>query len=241
MLFSIKRAMPALFLAALPVVGQAAELESLQDRFSYALGYQFGQQLKTQGLTVQGDVFGAAINDVMQGKTTAISFEEMRQAVEQMKAELIADKKAKADQANQKGDAFLSENGAKEGITTLPSGLQYKVVKAGEGAVPPAGSSVTVHYRGTLMDGKEFDSSYARNEPAVFSMDGVIPGFKEGLSLMNKGAKWMLYIPSKLGYGAMGVPGSIGPNELLIFEVELISFEAAKAEPAKLEQPKAEK
>jgi len=241
MLFSIKRAMPALFLAALPVVGQAAELESLQDRFSYALGYQFGQQLKTQGLTVQGDVFGAAINDVMQGKTTAISFEEMRQAVEQMKAELIADKKAKADQANQKGDAFLSENGAKEGITTLPSGLQYKVVKAGEGAVPPAGSSVTVHYRGTLMDGKEFDSSYARNEPAVFSMDGVIPGFKEGLSLMNKGAKWMLYIPSKLGYGTMGVPGSIGPNELLIFEVELISFEAAKAEPAKLEQPKAEK
>lgn len=241
MFFSIKRTMPALILAVLPVMGQAAELKSLEDRFSYALGYQFAQQLKSQGLAVQGDAFGTALDDVIKGNPTAISFEEMRQAVDQMKEKLVADKKAKAEQAVQKGEAFLAENSKKEGVKVQPSGLQYKIIKAGEGDTPPAGSSVTVHYRGTLMDGKEFDSSYVRNEPAVFSMDGVIPGFKEGLSLMNKGAKWMLYIPSKLGYGPMGVPGSIGPNELLMFEVELISHEMPKAEPAKEEMPKAEK
>jgi len=241
MLFLNKRVMPVLLLAVLPVLGQAAEMKSLEARFSYALGYQFATQLKTQGLDVDGAVFGAALDDLLKDKPLALSFDEMRSAVEQMKAKLVEEKEAQAKQAQQKGEAYLSANGSKEGVKTLASGLQYKVLTAGEGEVPPAGSTVTVNYRGSLINGKEFDSSYARNEPAEFALNGVIPGFKEGLSLMNPGAKWMLYIPSELGYGPMGVPGSIGPHETLIFEVELMAFAPPAAEPAKEAAPEAAK
>ncbi len=246
MFFTKKRVMPVLFLSMLPALGQAAELESLDDRFSYALGYQFGAQLKAQGVRVNGAAFGAALDDLQQDKALVLSFDEMRQAVDQMKEKLVKEKEESALLAQAKSEQYLSDNSSKEGVKTLPSGLQYKILTAGEGEVPAAGSTVTVNYRGTLIDGKEFDSSYARNEPAEFSLNGVIPGFKEGLSLMNKGAKWMLYIPSKLGYGPMGAPGSIGPNETLIFEVELISFAvpvaaAPTAEMPNEEMPKEEK
>ena len=125
--------------------------------------------------------------------------------------------------ADDKGQEFLKENAKKEGVKTLPDGLQYKVIKEGEGKSPKATDTVSVHYRGTLIDGTEFDSSYKRNEPAEFPVNGVIKGWTEALQLMKEGAKWTLYIPSNLAYGERGFPGSpIGPNATLIFEIELL-------------------
>lgn len=127
-----------------------------------------------------------------------------------------------AADAMQKGEQFLKENAAKEGVKTLPSGLQYKVIKEGEGKSPKATDTVSVHYKGTLIDGKEFDSSYKRGEPAEFPVNRVIKGWTEALQLMKEGSKWMLYIPSNLAYGERGAGADIGPNETLIFEVELL-------------------
>lgn len=128
-----------------------------------------------------------------------------------------------SEDAVAKGEKFLKENAAKEGVKTLPSGLQYKVMKDGEGKSPKATDTVSTHYRGTLLDGKEFDSSYKRNEPAEFPVNGVIKGWTEALQLMKEGSKWMLFVPANLAYGARGTPGGpIGPNETLIFEVELL-------------------
>jgi FKBP-type peptidyl-prolyl cis-trans isomerase len=129
-----------------------------------------------------------------------------------------------ADTPAQKGEAFLKENATKEGVKTLPSGLQYKELKAGTGKSPKATDTVVTHYRGRLLDGTEFDSSYKRNEPAEFPVNRVIPGWTEALQLMKEGAKWELYIPSKLAYGQRGAGADIGPNETLIFEVELLKI-----------------
>jgi FKBP-type peptidyl-prolyl cis-trans isomerase len=131
-----------------------------------------------------------------------------------------------ADSATEKGEAFLKANASKEGVKTTPSGLQYKIVKEGAGKSPKATDTVLVHYRGTLLDGTEFDSSYKRNEPISFPLNRVIPGWTEGLQLVKEGGKAILYIPSKLAYGPSGTPGGpIGPNETLIFEVELLKVQ----------------
>lgn len=127
-----------------------------------------------------------------------------------------------AESAAAKGEAFLKENATKEGVKTLPSGLQYKVIKEGTGKSPKATDTVSVHYRGTLINGTEFDSSYKRNAPAEFPVNRVIRGWTEALQLMKEGSKWMLYIPSNLAYGSRGAGGDIGPDETLIFEVELL-------------------
>ncbi|MCW8945197.1 MAG: FKBP-type peptidyl-prolyl cis-trans isomerase [Sedimenticola sp.] len=233
---SIKHLVPSMALALSAFSVSAAGLDTLEQRFSYALGQQFAQQLKQQGVKVEGAAFGAAVDDALKGMPSQMSPEEMSESFRQMKEVLAKEKAEAAIAAKQTGDKFLEQNGAKEGVVVLPSGLQYQVIQPGEGDTPPAGAEVTVHYRGTLITGKEFDSSYARNEPTSFSLNGVIPGFSEGLSLMNKGAKWKLFIPSSLGYGEVGAPGAIGPNETLIFEVELISITPAAA----MEQKKAE-
>jgi FKBP-type peptidyl-prolyl cis-trans isomerase FklB len=134
------------------------------------------------------------------------------------------------EKQKQRGEAFLSENKKKEGVKTLPSGLQYKVIKAGTGKKPGLNDTVTVQYRGTLIDGTEFDSSYRRGQPATFPVSGVIPGWTEALPLMEEGAKWQLFIPPNLAYGERGAGGLIGPNAALIFEVELISVQGNKQE-----------
>ncbi len=233
---SIKPIITAAVLATTAFSVQAADLGSLEQRFSYALGYQFAQQLQQQGVTVEGAAFGAAIDDVLSGKKTQLTLEQMSEAFRQTKEEMTKAKQQAAEASKQAGEQFLAENGKKSGVVVLPSGLQYQVLEAGEGEKPMAGATVTVNYRGTLISGQEFDSSYARGEPASFSLNGVIPGFREGISQMNKGAKWKLFIPASLGYGEVGAPGAIGPNETLIFEVELISFEAPKV----LEEKKGE-
>jgi len=230
---SIKPIITAAVLATSALSAQAADLTNLEQRFSYALGYQFAQQLKQQGVTVEGAAFGAALDDVRNGNATQLTTEQMSEAFRQTKEEMTKAKAQESIAAKQAGEKFLTDNSKQDGVVVLPSGLQYQVLQAGEGEKPMAGATVTVHYRGSLISGKEFDSSYGRGEPTSFSLDGVIPGFREGISQMKQGAKWKLFIPASLGYGETGAPGAIGPNETLIFEVELLSFEAPKAQEEK--------
>jgi FKBP-type peptidyl-prolyl cis-trans isomerase FklB len=153
--------------------------------------------------------------------------EEIRQTMMAFQKEMMAkqeEQMKKAGEKNKKeGEAFLAENKKKEGVITLPSGLQYKVIKAGQGKKPQASDKVTVHYRGTLINGTEFDSSIRRGQPATFPVSGIIPGWSEALQLMQEGAQWQLFIPPNLAYGERGAGNVIGPNSTLIFEVELIS------------------
>jgi len=224
----IKNGLAALALTAVATPVLAAQLETMEQKFSYAVGYQFAQQLKAQDVKVDGAAFAAAIDDVLQGRKTQLTPEQMSAAIQAGREELAKQRQEKADKALAAGKRFLEQNSKKEGVVVLPSGLQYKVLKAGTGAQPAEGESVTVNYRGTLIDGTEFDSSYARGEPATFSLGGVIPGFREGISKMKTGGKWQLFIPSELGYGPRGAGDAIGPNEVLVFEVELLSTQPAK-------------
>ena len=204
------------------------ELKDQIDRESYSLGYQFGESMKMQGLEINLDVYTAAIRDALAGKEGQMSSEEMRSAVIGLRQRVAAvQQKALKEQGEKnlaEGKAFLTENGKKKGIKTLPSGLQYKVLSEGAGKTPTKSDTVTVHYRGTFMNGTEFDSSIARGQPASFQVDGVIPGWTEVLQLMKEGAKWQLFIPPELAYGERGMPPRIPPQSTLIFEVDLLAI-----------------
>ena len=190
------------------------------DKFSYAIGLGIGQSLLSmgaQGINVED--FAQAIADVLNGKETAISHNEAREIVNKYFMEL----EAKMNAENiEKGKAFLEENAKKEGVITLPSGLQYQVITEGNGKKPSATDKVKCHYEGTLIDGTLFDSSIKRGQPAVFGVNQVIKGWVEALQLMSEGSKWRLFIPSELGYGAQQAGEMIPPHSTLIFEVELI-------------------
>ena len=190
------------------------------DKFSYAIGLGIGQNLLSmgaQGINVED--FAQAIADVLNRKETAISHNEAREIVNKYFAEL--EEKMNAENI-EKGKAFLAENAKKEGIVTLPSGLQYEVITEGNGKKPSATDRVKCHYEGTLIDGTLFDSSIKRGQPAVFGVNQVIKGWVEALQLMSEGSKWRLYIPSELGYGAQQAGEMIPPHSTLIFDVELI-------------------
>ena len=203
------------------------ELKDQKDKESYSLGYQFGETMKLQGLEINEDVYTSAIRDALAGKEGQMSSEEMRSTVMGLRQRMAAaQQKALKEQGDKnlaEGKAFLTENGKKKDVKTLPSGLQYKVLSEGAGKTPTKSDTVTVHYRGTFMNGTEFDSSIARGQPATFKVDGVIPGWTEALQLMKQGAKWQLFIPPELAYGERGMPPRIPPQSTLIFEVELIS------------------
>lgn len=190
------------------------------DKFSYAIGLGIGQNLLSmgaQGINVED--FAQAIADVLNRNETAISHNEAREIVNKYFAEL----EAKMNAENiEKGKTFLAENAKKEGVVTLPSGLQYEVIKEGNGKKPSATDRVKCHYEGTLIDGTLFDSSIKRGQPAVFGVNQVIQGWVEALQLMTEGSKWRLFIPSELGYGAQQAGEMIPPHSTLIFEVELI-------------------
>lgn len=190
------------------------------DKFSYAIGLGIGQNLLSMGAReIEVKDFAQAIEDVLKGNQTAISHTEAREIVNKFFSEL----EAKVNAENiENGKAFLESNKQKPNIITLPSGLQYEVLQAGNGKSPKATDQVRCHYEGTLIDGTLFDSSVKRGEPAVFGVNQVIPGWVEALQLMSEGAKWRLYIPSELGYGAHGAGEMIPPHSTLIFEVELI-------------------
>lgn len=213
-------------LAAALILGnaQAADtgLKGEKEKFSYAIGFQIGQSFKRDGMDVDADTMAQAIKDVLQGGTLKMSMDEMRAAVEGAQKKQQEIRQARAQEAKDKGKAFLAENKKKPGVIELPSGLQYKIIKSGTGKQPTADGSVTAHYRGALINGDEFDSSYQRGEPATFSTKQVIPGWREILPMMHEGDKWQVFIPAELAYGEQGAGGKIGPNETLVFDIELI-------------------
>ena len=207
--------------------GEKLELKDQKDKESYSLGYQFGESLKSQGVDINLDVYTSAIRDSLGGKEPQLSSEEIRSTVMGLRQRVAAvQQKALMEQAEKnlaEAKSFLAENGKKEGVKTLPSGLQYKILSEGSGKTPEKSDTVTVHYRGTFINGTEFDSSIARGQPTTFQVDGVIPGWTEALQLMKEGAKWQLFIPPELAYGEMGMPPRIPPQSILLFDVELIS------------------
>jgi FKBP-type peptidyl-prolyl cis-trans isomerase FklB len=207
----------------------SAILKTQRDKVSYSMGLDIGRMLKMQNVDVDLELVTKGFKDAYTGNQSLLTDEEMQEVLTNFKKEFIAKQQELAKQQGEKnkkeGEIFLETNKKKEGVQTLPSGLQYKVLKAGAGKKPTATDTVTVHYRGTLIDGKEFDSSYRRGKPATFPVNGVIPGWTEALPLMEEGAKWELFIPSNLAYGERSAGGDIGPNATLIFEVELISIE----------------
>ena len=203
------------------------ELKDQKAKESYSLGYQFGHNLKLQGVDLDLDVYTSGIKDALGGKEPQMSQEDIRATIVALQQRLQAAQqkqlKEMADKNVEEGKKFLAENQKKEGIKTLPSGLQYKVMTEGSGKTPLATDTVTVNYKGTLIDGTEFDSSYKRGQPATFKVNGVIKGWTEALQLMKEGSKWQLFIPPDLAYGERGAGRTIPPGSTLIFEVELIS------------------
>ncbi|MBF0572718.1 MAG: FKBP-type peptidyl-prolyl cis-trans isomerase [Desulfamplus sp.] len=197
------------------------------EKISYAIGQNIGQNIK-RDFDFDVDSLCKGLKDSQEGKNS-MTAEEMQKTMEsfqnQMREKQMAQMQKAAAANKAAGDAFLKENKTKEGVVTLPSGLQYKIITKGTGAKPTADKKVKCHYKGTTIDGKEFDSSYKRGEPATFQVGGVIKGWTEALQLMPVGSKWMLYIPSDLAYGDRGAGGAIAPGSTLIFEVELIGIE----------------
>ncbi|MBZ5504148.1 MAG: FKBP-type peptidyl-prolyl cis-trans isomerase [Acidobacteriia bacterium] len=224
--------------------GSVTALTTPKQKSSYAIGMNWGTGLHKQGIDVDSAALIQGMKDALAGSKTLLTEEEARAALMQLQSEMQAKQQEKAKQEGEagkkEGDAFLAANKGKEGVVTLPSGLQYKILKAGTGAKPTAEDSVVCNYKGTLINGTEFDSSYKRGEPATFPVGGVIKGWTEALQLMPVGSKWQLFIPSDLAYGPRGTPGGpIGPNSTLIFEVELLSIKDKTPAPDKAPAPSA--
>jgi FKBP-type peptidyl-prolyl cis-trans isomerase FklB len=205
----------------------AAALKTDMDKVSYIIGTQIARNFKAQDIEVNLDALMWGLQDGIGGKELALSQAEIQKVYsafqQRMMAKLMAKRTKEAAENLAKGKTFLEQNKKKEGVKVLPSGLQYKVLKEGTGKTPTLNDRVKAHYRGTLIDGTEFDSSYKRNQPAEFAVKGVIKGWTEALQLMKEGAKWELYIPPNLAYGERGRPG-IPPNSVLIFQVELLQI-----------------
>ena len=219
-----------LLLSLAAAAQDAPEFKTDKDKFSYALGMNFGENLRKQGLELDPAMFGKAFAESFNGGKTAMTDQEMQTllmaASQEIRKKQAAQQAEKGAAAQKEGDAFLAANKAKEGVVTLPSGLEYKILKPGTGEKPTLDDSVVCNYKGSLINGVEFDASEKHGGPATFPVKGVIAGWTEALQLMPVGSKWQLFVPSKLAYGAQG-PGDIGPNATLIFEVELVSIQMA--------------
>lgn len=193
---------------------------------SYSLGYEFGNNLKRQGVEVDANTLMSAVREGLEGKQSALTPEEMRDTLLQLRKKLMVRQDQRLREFSAKnledGKAFLEANKTKNGVKTLPGGVQYKVLKEGSGSMPKPTDSVTVNYRGTLIDGKEFDNSYARGKPETLSLGGVIRGWQETLPLMKTGSKWQIFVPADLAYGQRN-SDRIPPNSVLIFEIELLA------------------
>ncbi len=208
------------------VIAAETPLDSDEQKYSYALGYQIGSQIQRQlvaeGVELDVDAFARGIADVLSGRGLALSQEEIMKAIE-TKGNQEAEKMKELGDSNElSGEVFRAEYGKQETVMHTDSGILYRVLTTGSGTKPGPNDTVVVHYRGTLPDGQEFDSSYKRGQPATFSLGGIIAGWKEVLQLMPEGAKWEVVIPPELGYGSVGAGGLIGPNQTLVFEIELI-------------------
>jgi FKBP-type peptidyl-prolyl cis-trans isomerase FklB len=220
-------------------LARAAEPVDLQDqkaKVSYGIGMNLGMQWRQQEVPIDPDLLMKGMKDAMEGRETLMTEEEMRNTLtafqNQHRAQQMEKRRLQGEQNLAEGEKYLSENKSKPGVVTLPSGLQYKIITEGQGESPAAHDQVSVNYRGTLIDGTEFDSSYKSGEPATFRVGGVIKGWTEALQLMKPGAKWELYIPPALAYAERGSGAKIGPNATLIFEVELVSVNKQQPPPA---------
>ncbi len=216
-------------------------LKTDKDKTSYMLGYIFGSNLQKEEIEMDTTLFLTAFKQALAGKPSLIpdsvmsqlysAFSDEMNAKKAMKAKLLADKNRKD------GEEFLAANAKKDSVVTLPSGLQYKILRQGTGESPAAADTVVANYKGMFIDGKEFDNSYKRGEPVTFPVGGVIPGWTEALQLMKVGSEWELYIPSSLGYGERGAQSVIPPNSVLVFDVELLKVKKAEAMPTLPETP----
>ena len=208
-------------------------LETQQEKESYSIGYQVGLSMKSDSVDVDFDRLIQGLRDAINDNEPLLSGEEMRSLILALKEKARDDQMRKIQEARvnnaKESEKFLTENGKKEGVKTTESGLQYRILQEGDGNSPGPEDSVTVHYRGTLIGGKEFDSSYARGVPQTFQTDGVIKGWTEALQMMQVGSKWEIFVPPHLGYGRAGSGAKIPPYKVLVFEVELLSVEQAKA------------
>ncbi len=210
-------------------VAPEVKLETPKSRISYTIGVNIGQDFKSQKMDIDAEFLLLGLKESLAGKELRLSDEEMANEIQtfqkEMQAKMVAEMEAMQAKNQAAGAAFLAENAKKEGVIVTASGLQYKVLEPGDGPSPGVEDVATVHYRGTLIDGTQFDSSYDRGQPATFPVGGVIAGWTEALQLMKPGAKWQLFIPAELAYGERGAGQDIGPNSTLLFDVELISVE----------------
>jgi len=199
------------------------DFSSTEAKASYGIGLQMGQQIQGafDGISIEAAVAG--IQDAFAGAQPQVNPDDINAAFQVIQEKLKAEEAANADKYAAEGEAFLADNAKRDEVTVTDSGLQYEVIESGDGEKPSASSTVRTHYRGTLIDGTEFDSSYSRNEPTEFPVNGVIAGWTEALQLMTVGSKWKLYIPYQLAYGERGAGGAIGPYQALVFEIELLA------------------
>ena len=215
----------------------AAELNTPEQRFSYTLGVRMAKMLTAQGIgKLDGQAFGAAVADVVNGNKLQLSDEQMTEALKWRAEQARKQREERAAKALEKSKAFLAENRKKPGVKMLESGVQYEVIEEGSGTPPTESDKVKVHYEGRTIDGKKFDSSRDRGQPATFAVKGVVKGFGDALTHMKPGARWKVYIPPELGYGKRGAGNVIGPNEVLVFDLELLEVlpsEQKGAEPKK--------
>ena len=203
---------------AVCAAGESAAPESENDKVIYSLGYEMGEEVKRQALDLAPEILLRGVKDAIEGNRPLVGVRARQKAMKKIKEQ-------RAQDNLEKSQAFLTANAEREGVKTLSSGLQYREITAGKGKTPQANGRVIVHYRGNLIDGTEFDSSYERGKPATFQVKKVIKGWREALQLMKEGAKWELYIPPELAYGKRGRSKTIPPNSALVFEVELIAVE----------------
>jgi len=208
--------------------GDKTALKNEKDKASYSIGTQIGNNFKNQSMDVDVDLLAKGIKDALSGGKLLMTEKEIRETITALQKDMMAKQaermKVAAEKNRKEGETFLADNKKKEGVKTTPSGLQYKVVKDGNGPTPRMADTITVNYRGTLINGTEFDSSYKREEPATFPVNSVIPGWTEAMQMMKVGAKWHLFVPANLAYGEQGAGPQIGPNSTLIFEVELTAI-----------------
>ena len=204
------------------------QLKDLKDKASYSIGLNFGYNFKRQNIDLNTDAFAAGFKDAMTGRNPLMNEQEVRDTLMAFEKDMQQKQTEMGQKNAATAEKYLAENKSKEGVKATASGLQYKVLKDGNGATPKSSDTVTVNYRGTLIDGTEFDSSYKRGQPATFPVGGVIKGWTEALQMMKVGSKYQLFIPASLAYGEQGRPG-IPPNSTLIFEVELMDVKSPQA------------
>lgn len=209
--------------AALVVGGCTKKLDSDKKKASYAIGQQIGQNLKNQNIEVDADVVAMGISEAVAGKEGRMNKEQIQEAMQKLQESAMKKQQEVAEENKKKGQEFLEKNKTAENVKTTPSGLQYQVVTEGSGSVPKADDVIKAHYKGTLVSGEQFDSSYDRGQPAEFPVKGVIPGWTEALQMMKVGSKFKLWIPPDLAYGPSSRPG-IPANSVLAFEVELLEI-----------------